>query len=108
MTMMKKPPHPGKMLKIICLEPLGLSITEAAKILDMPRSALSELVNGKRGITPNIALKLGKAFNQSADFWMRAQAGYDLANADPSCADKVVVYSRPKYTYTTESEQLLV
>ncbi|ABQ13291.1 HigA family addiction module antitoxin [Dichelobacter nodosus] len=90
MAKMKNPPHPGLMLKVMYLEPLGLNITETAEKLDMPRSALSEIVNAKRAISPEVAVKLEKAFpKHSASFWLRAQAGYALSRVNPHCADKV-------------------
>lgn len=75
---MYNPPHPGAKLKALYLEPLGLSITEAAKALGMPRAALSEIVNGKRGISVTVALKLGKAFSTTPKSWLNAQIKYDL------------------------------
>lgn len=75
---MHNPPHPGKKLKALYLEPLGLSITEAAEGLDMPRSALSEIVNGKRAISVTVAVKLGKAFSTTPKSWLNAQMKYDL------------------------------
>jgi len=78
---MKNPPHPGKILKQECLEPLGLSITEAALKLGITRQTLSEIVNGKAGISPTMALKLAKAFNTTPEFWLNMQQKYDLAQA---------------------------
>lgn len=78
---MKNPPHPGKILKQECIEPLGLSITEAALKLAISRQTLSEIVNGKTCISPRMALKLSKAFNTTAEFWLNMQQKYDLAIA---------------------------
>ncbi|MEI8389804.1 MAG: HigA family addiction module antitoxin [bacterium] len=78
---MKNPPHPGKILKQECLEPLGLSITEAALKLGISRTTLSEIVNGKSGISSLMALKLAKAFNTTPEFWINMQSHYDLAQA---------------------------
>ena len=78
---MKNPPHPGRILKQDCIEPLSLSITEAALKLGISRQSLSEIVNGKTGISPVMALKLAKAFNTSPEFWLNMQQKYDLAQA---------------------------
>ena len=78
---MKKPPHPGRSIKDACLEPLALSITEGASILDVARHTLSRVINGQAGISPDMALRLEKAFGGSADSWLRMQAAYDLAQA---------------------------
>lgn len=86
---MKNPAHPGEILAMMYLEPLGLTVTDAAVALNMPRAALSEIVNGKRAVTPQTALKLQKAFNQPAAFWLSVQSAWELAHADPHCADSV-------------------
>lgn len=78
---MKNPPHPGRILKQDCIEPIGLSITEAALKLGISRQTLSEIVNGKTGITPTMALKLSKAFSTTPEFWLNMQQKYDLAQA---------------------------
>jgi len=78
---MKNPPHPGRILKQECLEPLGLSITEAALKLGISRTTLSEIINGKSGISSLMALKLAKAFNTTPEFWINMQSHYDLAQA---------------------------
>ena len=62
-----------------CIEPLGLTITEAAEALGVTRNTLSELVNGKRGISPEMAVRLSKVFGGSEDGWLVQQAQYDLA-----------------------------
>ena len=76
---MKDPPHPGWHIRLEYLEPLGLSVTEAARILGVTRANLSNIVNGKSGISPEMAVRLAKAFGGRAEIWMRLQAGYDLA-----------------------------
>jgi len=76
---MKNPPHPGGVVFDECIEPLGLTITEAAKALGVTRVTLSELVNGKRGISPEMAIRLAKAFGGSAESWLIQQAQYDLS-----------------------------
>ena len=76
---MKNPPHPGRIVLQECIEPLGLSITDAAAALGVTRTTLSELVNGKRGISPEMAVRLSKVFGGSAESWLVQQAHYDLA-----------------------------
>ena len=78
---MKNPPHPGLSVRYDCLEPLGLSVTEAARKLGVSRKQLSEIVNGRSGISPVMAIRLDKAFGGGADTWYRLQAAYDLAQA---------------------------
>jgi len=78
---MKKPPHPGRSIKDACLEPLGLTVTEGASILGVARHTLSRIINGQAGISPDMAIRLEKAFGGSADTWLRMQAAYDLAQA---------------------------
>jgi addiction module HigA family antidote len=87
---MKNPPHPGLSVRHDCLEPLGLSVTEAARQLGVSRKQLSDLVNGHAGISPEMAIRLDKAFGGGADTWLRLQAGYDLAQAMKR-ADKIKV-----------------
>ncbi|MBS9781415.1 MAG: HigA family addiction module antidote protein [Gammaproteobacteria bacterium] len=79
---MHNPPHPGKVLYGLYLEPMGLTISETAKALSMPRSALSEIVNGKRAISPKVAIKLGKAFSCNSETWLRMQTKYELWQAE--------------------------
>ena len=78
---MKNPPHPGRILKEECFEPIGLTITEAALKLGVSRQTLSEVVNGKAGISPLMALKLGKALNTTPEFWLNAQKAVDIYEA---------------------------
>ena len=78
---MKNPPHPGLSVKHDCLEPLGLSVTDAARALGVSRKQLSELINGRAGISPEMAIRLDRAFGGGADTWVRLQATYDLAQA---------------------------
>jgi len=77
---MKNPPHPGGFVLRQCIEPLGLSITEAAVALGVTRTTLSELVNEKRGISPEMAVRLSKVFGGSAESWLIQQVQYDLAH----------------------------
>jgi len=77
--MMKNPPHPGLVVLQECIEPSGLTITQAAEVLGVTRNTLSELVNEKRGISPEMAVRLSKVFGGSAESWLVQQAQYDLA-----------------------------
>jgi addiction module HigA family antidote len=76
---MKNPPHPGGIILRQCVEPLGLTITAAAAALGVTRNTLSELVNGKRGISPEMAVRLSKVFGGAEEGWLMQQAQYDLA-----------------------------
>ena len=76
---MKNPPHPGLSVRHDCLEPLGLSATDAARKLGVSRKQLSDIVNARSGISPEMAIRLDKAFGGGADTWLRLQAAYDLA-----------------------------
>ena len=78
--LMKNPPHPGTVVLQECIAPLGLSITDAAAALGVTRTTLSELVNGRRGISPEMAVRLSKVFGGSAESWLIQQAQYDLAH----------------------------
>jgi len=78
---MRNPAHPGEVLRELCLEPLGLSVTQAAEALGVSRKNLSELLNGHIGVSPEMALRLGMAFNTSAEVWLNMQTAYDLAQA---------------------------
>lgn len=78
---MKNPPHPGLSVRHDCLEPLGLSVTEAAGKLGVSRKQLSAIVNGHSGISPEMAIRLDKAFGGGAETWFHLQAAYDLAQA---------------------------
>lgn len=77
---MKNPPHPGGVILRQCIEPLGLTITSAAAALGVTRNTLSELVNGKRGISPEMAVRVSKVFGGTEDGWLLQQAQYDLAH----------------------------
>jgi len=87
---MFNPPHPGRIVRQECLEALGLSVTEGAKVLDVTRQALNNLVNEKAAVSPEMAIRLEKAFSGTADTWLRMQAAYDLAQARKK-ADKINV-----------------
>lgn len=79
--MMKNPPHPGLSVRHDCLEPLGLTVTEAAARLGVSRKQLSDVVNARAGISAEMAIRLDKAFGGGAETWYRLQAAYDMAQA---------------------------
>ena len=76
---MKDPPHPGEVIRELCIEPAGLTVTAAAGVLGVSRKALSELLNGHSGISPEMAVRLSKAFGGSIESWLTQQMQYDLA-----------------------------
>ena len=78
---MKSPPHPGLAVRHDCIEPLGLTVSEAARRLGVSRKQLSDIVNGRAGLSPEMAIRLDKAFGGGAETWYRLQAAYDLAQA---------------------------
>ena len=78
---MKNPPHPGLSVRHDCIAALDLTVTEAAKILGVTRQTLNNLVNGKSGISADMAIRQDKAFGGSAETWLRLQMAYDLAQA---------------------------
>jgi antitoxin HigA-1 len=90
MTPMKTPPHPGRIVRQECLEPLSLSVTDGAKALGVSRNALSELVNERRGISPEMAIRLAKAFGSTPEAWAGIQLDYDMAEATRH-ADRIKV-----------------
>ena len=79
--LMHTPPHPGRIVRQECLEALGLTVTEGAKALGVSRVALSELVNERRGISPEMAIRLSKAFGSAPEIWAGLQLDYDMAKA---------------------------
>jgi antitoxin HigA-1 len=79
---MHNPPHPGEVLKTLCLEPLNLTVTEAARSLGVSRKTLSGILNGRAGISPEMAVRLSIAFNTSAESWLNQQVQYDLWHAE--------------------------
>ena len=78
---MKNPVHPGQIVQSACLEPLGLSVTAGAKILGVSRQTLNNIVNCKTGISPEMAIRLTKAFGSTEETWLRVQLSHDLAQA---------------------------
>lgn len=79
---MHKPPHPGEILRGLCLEPLGLTVTEAAEALGVSRKTLSAILNERAGISPEMAVRLSIAFDTTAESWLRQQIQYDLWHAE--------------------------
>jgi addiction module HigA family antidote len=75
---MHNPPHPGEILRELCLEPLELSVTRAAEALGVSRKTLSAILNGRAGISPEMALRLAKAFGTTPESWLNLQMHYDL------------------------------
>lgn len=80
--LMHNPPHPGEVLRGLCLEPLGLSVTNAATALGVSRKTLSAVLNGRAGISPEMAVRLSIAFKTSAESWLNQQVQYDLWRAE--------------------------
>ena len=80
--MMHNPPHPGEVLRELCLEPLGVTVTAAARSLGVSRKAFSELLNGKSGISPEMAVRLSIAFDTTPESWLTQQMHYDLWRAE--------------------------
>ena len=81
---MYNPPHPGEVLKELCIEPLTLTVTEAAEALGVSRKTLSAILNARAGISPEMALRVGKAFDTSPESWLNQQMQYDLWQAEQS------------------------
>lgn len=96
---MYDPPHPGEVLKEACLDPLHLSITRAAGALGVSRENLSRLVNGKIGVSPEMAIRLSKAFNTTPELWLGMQQQYDLWRARQK-ADQIKVQVLSEKTTT--------
>ena len=88
---MKNPPHPGRSIRTACLEPLGLSVTAGAEALGVTRQTLNNVIYGKSGISPQMAIRLSKAFGSTPETWLRMQLAYDLA---PSTAPSAVPTNR--------------
>ncbi len=78
---MKNPAHPGRIVRSACLEPLGLTVTAGAEVLGVTRQTLNNVIHGKSGISPQMAIRLSKAFGSTAETWLRMQLAYDLAQA---------------------------
>jgi antitoxin HigA-1 len=95
-TRLKNPPHPGRSIGDACLAPLGLTVTAGAKVLGVTRATLSNLIDGRAGISPEMAIRLAKAFGGSPETWLKLQMQYDLAQAlKNEAALKVQRVTRP-------------
>lgn len=79
---MNKPPHPGRIIRQECIEPLGMSVTKAAEWLGVTRQSLNNVLNGKSGVSPEMAIRLSKAFGSRPEVWLGLQMEYDLAKAE--------------------------
>jgi addiction module HigA family antidote len=79
---MFNPPHPGEVLRELCVEPLGLTVTGAAKALHVSRKTLSGILNGRAGISPEMAVRLSLAFGTTSELWLNLQVQHDLAQAE--------------------------
>ena len=79
---MKNPPHPGRIVREECIEPLGLTVTKAARALGVTRQTLNNIVNERAGVSPEMAIRLSKAFGSSPEVWLGIQMEYDLAQAE--------------------------
>jgi addiction module HigA family antidote len=84
---MHNPPHPGEIIRELCIEPLGLSVTDTAKGLGVSRKTLSAILNGRAGISPKMAIRLSIAFGTSAESWLNQQSQYDLWQAEQQRGD---------------------
>ena len=84
---MHNPPHPGEVLRELCLEPLDITVTKAAEALGVSRKTLSAILNGRAGISPEMAIRLAKAFDTTPESWMNQQMQYDLWRAKNSAVD---------------------
>jgi len=80
--LMHNPPHPGEIIKELCLEPLGISVTDAAEGLGVSRKTLSAIINGRAGVSPEMAVRLSIAFDTSAESWLNQQSQFDLWRAE--------------------------
>jgi addiction module HigA family antidote len=93
---MKNPPHPGSLVRFECLEPLNLTVSEGAEVLGVTRQTLNNVVNCKSGISPDMAIRLSKAFGSTPELWVMMQASYDLAQARKSEKHIKVKRYRPR------------
>ena len=101
----KNPTHPGLIIKHDCLEPLNLSVTDAAKVLGVTRPTVSKLINGRASVSPEMAVRLSKAFGSTPEFWLKLQFSYDLAQITAKADEIKVERYQPKEVNTeTETE----
>ena len=89
---MYNPPHPGEIIREFCVEPLNLTVTKAAESFGVTRKIFSILLNGKSGISPEMALRLSKVFGRTPEGWLRLQLQFDLRKAKQN-ADIVIISS---------------
>jgi antitoxin HigA-1 len=101
---MKYPPHPGQSVRYDCLEPAGLTVAKGAEVLGVNRMTLSNLINCRSGVSPEMAIRLSKAFGGTAEIWLRLQMAYDLAKIRDE-ADQIHVKPYRK-TRTAHREDL--
>ena len=94
--LMKDPPHPGRSIKDACLDPLGLTVTAAARMLHVARHTLSRVINGQAAISPEMAIRLEKAGWSNADHWLHLQMAFDLAQARKRADDILVEPYEPQ------------
>lgn len=87
---MKNPPHPGRIIRQECIEPLGLTVTDAAERLGVTRQALNNVINERAGVSPEMSIRLAKAFGSKPEVWLGLQMDYDLAEAEKH-ADRINV-----------------
>jgi antitoxin HigA-1 len=101
------PPHPGEIVREECLIPHGLTVTEAAQVLGVSRQTMTKLLNEKGGITPEMAIRLEKAFGGEADFWLKLQTAFDLAQARRHQDEIAVTRYVPKTAPQAEQPRLV-
>lgn len=94
---MKRPPHPGRIVRQECIQPLGMTVTEAAGRLGVTRQNLNNVLNGKSGISPEMAIRLSKAFGSRPEVWLGLQLEYDLAEAEKTAGKIKVARVVPKH-----------
>ena len=94
---MKKPPHPGKAVRISCLEPNNLSITDGAKVLGVSRQNLNNIVNEKTALSPEMAIRIAKAFGGTPEAWYKMQSAYDMAQAKKKAGKIKVKTYKPEH-----------
>ena len=94
---MKKPPHPGEIIRDLCIKPLGLTVTQAAEGLGVTRKALCLLLNGHAGISPEMAVRLSQAFGRRPESWLQLQVQYDIAQVKKSAKQ---IHIKPLYDST--------
>ncbi len=94
---MRNPPHPGGILKRQYIEPMGLNVTETAKALKVSRKQLSQLLNERAGISPEMALRLSDAFDTTPELWLNLQKAKDLRDARKRYKAKIAMFPRPRF-----------